>query len=626
MARVSIDMKTGSVSQDKQEVYVGIDLGTTHSLVAAMINGKPEILSSQEQGTKMVPSIVHFDEEGAIQVGERAKEKLAISPDRTIYSAKRLLGKSYTDLEEHNEALHYTIIETEDEDALVKVRVDDRYYSPIEIQAEILKALKMTASQILDQEVVKTVITVPAYFNDAQRQATRQAGKLAGLDVLRIVNEPTAAALAYGLGTQEEKNETVAVYDLGGGTFDVSILQIHDGIFEVLATKGDTFLGGDDFDRKVVEHWLQEIPKLKEEIERNPEAQQSLRLAAEQAKKQLSEKSQFSEEFQGHLLMLSREKFESLIQPIVDKTLELFNNAIQDSGLDQNQIDKIILVGGSTKTPFISQKLKDRFHLPIFDEINPDEVVALGAAIQADILAGNTKNILLLDVTPLSMGIETVGGLMDVIIPRNTKIPTGAGRQYTTSVDGQTKLRISVYQGERDMVSDNRKLGEFILNNIPPMPAGLPKIEIQFIIDADGILIVRARELRSGVEQEIEIQSQYGISEEEMATMLMDSIKNAESDMNVRALTESRVEAEQLIRASKLFLKQNDSWLSEQQKREFDRHMEVIQNQIRQGTKDDIQKAIEDLNSFSGPLAHEAMDRNIGNALQGKTTDNAIEG
>ena len=615
MAKIAINLKEGKVEKDSG-LIVGIDLGTTNSLVAYINEGNAIAVKDQSGKNTLVPSIINFSEEQII-VGDLARERLVSDPENTIYSIKRLMGKSYGDFGKMKEYLGYRIIE-DDTESLVKIRVKDKFHTPIELSAEILKSLKKRIEDNLEAKVSKAVITVPAYFNDAQRQATRDAGKLAGLDVLRIVNEPTAASLAYGIGLSPEEDKTIAVYDLGGGTFDISILKIHDGIFEVLSTNGDTFLGGDDIDRLLIDYWIKINDRDRDAIISNKVIMQKLRLIAEKAKKTLSSQQLFKEKLIGMNCQIAREIFEEMIEPLVQKTLDSCKSALADANLKTENIDHIVMVGGSTRIPKIKSSVSDFFGKPVFDELNPDEVVALGAAIQADVLAGNQKGILLLDITPLSLGIETVGGLMDVIIPRNSKVPNKAGRQYTTSIDGQKNLKISVFQGERDLVNDNRKLAKFILKGIPPMPAGLPKIDIKFILNADGILKVAAKELRSGVAQEIDIQPQYGLSEEEMAKMLLDSIQNAEADMKIRGLLEARNEADNIILASEKFLQQNDAILNDEEKEQTIQLTTSLKT-VRDGDdKDLINKAMDDLNQYTTPLAHRAMDINIADAIKGK--------
>ncbi len=616
MPSIAIDLKSGEIVKQK-ELIIGIDLGTTNSLVAYMQDGAPVAVKDPQGKSTLVPSVIHFRPDGSILVGDEAKEKLISDPAHTIYSVKRLMGKSYRDVKNFEHYFGYQIID-EDAERLVKIRVNDRFYTPIELSAEILKTLKARIESALGQPVSKAVITVPAYFNDAQRQATRDAGKLAGLDVLRIVNEPTAASLAYGIGLQPGDNQTIAVYDLGGGTFDISILRIHEGVFEVLSTNGDTFLGGDDFDRAIIDYWTQQHPDWQQTLSQDRNLGQELRLLAEAAKKQLSQAAHFDGVLRGVSLSISRAQFEDLIRPLVVRTIEACKSALRDASLAPTDIQHVVMVGGATRTPLVKQAVTEFFGRPLFDKLNPDEVVALGAAIQADILAGNQRDMLLIDITPLSLGIETLGGLMDVILPRNSKVPARVGRRYTTSVDGQRNLKVAVYQGERDLVQHNRKLGEFILRGIPPMPAGLPQIEIHFILDADGILRVKAKELRSGVEQEVEMRSQYGISEEEMARMLIESVQHAQEDMTARALLEARNEAHTVLLSVERFIKQNDDWLGAEEKHTLATLANALHAAVEGTDKDLIHKALETLNTYAAPLAHRALDAHVAQALKGQ--------
>jgi molecular chaperone HscA len=616
MAKIGINITTGSLQ--KEELIVGIDLGTTNSLIAIIHPDTREPLVLKEfDHTTLVPSIIHFGESGQIIVGNEAKKHLVNNPQNTIFSVKRLMGKSYQDIQASTSLFTYKVID-DGTDNLVKVDVNGRFYTPVELSSFILKALKYRAEHILKTVVKRAVITVPAYFNDAQRQATRDAGKLAGLDVLRIVNEPTAASLAYGLGLNNDQKKTIAVYDLGGGTFDISILYISNGIFEVLSTNGDTYLGGDDFDNAIMKFWMEEFKINQKTLEENQSFAQQLRLLAEKAKIQLSIDQQFSASLNGYNFSLSLSKFNLLIEPFISKTLDSCRAALQDAGLTETDMNEVIMVGGSTRVPLVYQSVASFFKKKVHNELNPDEVVAIGAAIQADILAGNNKDFLLLDITPLSLGIETMGGLMDVLISRNSKIPSVASRQYTTQKDGQSGLEISVYQGERDLVKSNRKLGGFILSGIPAMPAGLPKVEISFFINADGILVVKAKELRSGVEQTIEVKPQYGLTDAEVEEMLSDSIEHAKSDIEIRALIEAQTEGKILLEKTKSFYQKNEKLLSDKEQEDTKMIMNDLEVKLLKGTKDEIQKTIERLNEISKPYAERLMDQAINEALKGK--------
>jgi molecular chaperone HscA len=618
MAKIKIDIASGKVA--KAAVVVGIDLGTTNSLVA-FVNPQthqPEIIVD-EMGS-LVPSVIGFPPGQLPQVGYIAKEGLIASPDRTIYSVKRLLGRSYKDVSDVQSFLSYRIIDDET-DALVKVMIDDAFYNPIELSAIILKSLKQKAEKSLGADVNQAVITVPAYFNDAQRQATRDAGKLAGLDVLRILNEPTAASLSYGLNATEA--ERVLVYDLGGGTFDVSILTIEEGVFEVLSTKGDTVLGGDDIDRAVMQFWISE-----QEVLQGLDAgdKQKLRLMAESAKIDLSGYPESV--YRNNLIVggvavdlkLNYSQLQAAANPILQKTQNCIAAALKDARLKESDIQAVVMVGGSTRYPEIYKLLTSLFpHVQVNNQINPDEVVALGAAIEADVLAGNRSDVLLLDVTPLSLGIETAGGLMDVLIPRNSKIPARVGREYTTSIDGQVNMKIAVFQGEREMVAENRKLGEFILKGIPAMPAGFPKIEVSFAIDANGMLQVRAKELRSNVSQDIDITPQYGLTDAQVEQMLLDGFQFAQSDVQLRMQQEAVNEAQQLIYLAKRFLDKNGGMMSQEEIDGTKQRIEDLERLLQsQASKDEILAAVTGLNDYTRPFAERLMDVAVASALKGK--------
>src|SRR6266536_1684971 len=572
-------------TRDVMSRIVGIDLGTTNSLVAYVDGaGVPRVIPDQE-GRRLLPSIVAYTPNGVV-VGEAARRQLARNSARTVYSVKRFMGRGWDDVREEARHVPFEIVPDAE---VVRIRVGDREVTPPEVSAQVLRALKLQAEVHLSEPIERAVITVPAYFNDAQRQATKDAGRIAGIDVLRIVNEPTAASLAYGL--QKLDTGLIAVYELGGGTFDISILRVKDGVFEVLATSGNTHLGGDDFDRAVVQWLLEDIRAAHgEDLSKDPEALQELRLGAEAAKCRLSseERTALTIPFDRFTYRrdITRAELEGLVAPLVEGTLGPCRMALQDAGLPAGQIDEIVLGGGSTRVPLVRRRVRELFGKTPHSQINPDEVVALGAAVQAHILAGGITDMLLLDVTPLSLGIETLGGIVSVLIPRNTTIPTVAKEYFTTSVDGQTAVDMHVLQGERELAKDNRSLARFDLSGVEAMPAGMPKIEVTFLIDANGILQVQSKELRTGKAASIEVKPTYGLSEAQVTQMVEDSYAYAEQDVNARLLIETKTEAETVRNHVLRALKQADHIIRPDERRSIAQAIDALRA-VESGTDRD---------------------------------------
>ena len=611
MALLQISEPGKSTMPHEHRRVIGIDLGTTNSLVASIVSGSPTILNPNEE-SNLLPSIVHYSKESVL-VGNDAKNLLSKDPKNTISSVKRLIGKTISDINKDNFPLSLA-----DGEGIINIQTSIGIKNPIEVSAEILKKLKSVAEENLGGELMGTVVTVPAYFDDAQRQATKDACELAGLNVLRLINEPTAAAVAYGLDKKSMGH--FVVFDLGGGTFDVSILNLSKGLFEVLATHGDANLGGDDFDQAIV-NFLNDKYQFKV---KDIEVQALVSILAREIKESLSTKNEVVIEKKISDIEIketfTQEQFKTLVQDLIEQTLKATKSALSDAQLNNDQIDGIIMVGGSTRMPCIQEAVKNLFKTDLLNDLNPDEVVALGAATQANILAGNgEEDLLLLDVTPLSLGIETMGSIVERIIPRNTTLPIAMAQEFTTYKDGQTAMIIHVVQGERELVDDCRSLAKFTLKKIPPMVAGAAKIKVTFQVDTDGLLSVSAEETTTNAKASIEVKPSYGLSEDKIKTMLQSSFDLAEEDKNSRMLAETKIEAIQLIELTQKALDTDNDLLSESEFNSIKKDLSALIDSIKSSNNDKIKEANKKLNAQSESFAAKRMDRSIQKALTGKS-------